>query len=455
MKLRNLILPLLLLMLGCAAAAAQGPKYVFLFIGDGMGIGPANAANTYLREKGGELTMYQFPVASVAMTHSASSPVTDSAAAGTALSTGHKTRNGMLGMDADTVAVTSIARTLKDQGWGVGIVTSVAADDATPGAFYAHVPSRKMYADIDRQAAESGYDIIAGAGLKSDTLATALTEAGYTLIRGPRDLTLAPGADKIILLNTPGTPDWNIGYTIDSVADVLTLPLIAQTAIEHLGRVAPEAFFLMVEGGNIDHALHANDGGAAIKEVVNFNEALELARQFYNAHPAETLIVVTADHDTGGMTTGNSFLHYDANLGMADSQRVSKEQFDRYCRSLLDDPLADLSWAAMKQYLSDRLGLWNTVPVSKKQEKSLKEKYDQTFELRHSADQKTLYANFNAFAAEVYRVWNDAAGIGFVTTHHTGNPVPVFALGVGAERFSKVNDNTEIPAIILSIINQD
>ncbi len=121
----------LTLSLGMTAEAA--PKYVFYFIGDGMGIGPVMATMNYLRTvhpDRGPLTMTTFPVVSFAQTWSASSPVTDSAAAGTALSTGHKTKNGMLGMDADTVAVNSIARVLKDDGWGVGIVTSVAPDDA-------------------------------------------------------------------------------------------------------------------------------------------------------------------------------------------------------------------------------------------------------------------------------------------------------------------------------------
>ena len=122
---------------------AQQPKYIFVFIGDGMGISPVQAAEAYNREvlaDGTSLTMLQFPVASMCQTYSASNPITDSAAAGTAIATGSKTRNGMLGMDADTVAVASIAAQLHEMGYGVGICTSVSADDATPGAFYAHVP---------------------------------------------------------------------------------------------------------------------------------------------------------------------------------------------------------------------------------------------------------------------------------------------------------------------------
>ncbi|MDE6771993.1 MAG: alkaline phosphatase, partial [Muribaculaceae bacterium] len=120
---------------------ADAPKYIFYFIGDGMGMAPAMAAATYNRSVLGtaELPlMMTFPVAGQVMTYSASSDVTDSAAAGTALATGNKTVNGMLGVTPDTTAVYSIAGILKDKlGYGVGLVTNVAADDATPGAFYA------------------------------------------------------------------------------------------------------------------------------------------------------------------------------------------------------------------------------------------------------------------------------------------------------------------------------
>ena len=126
---------------------AQEAKYIFYLIGDGMGMAHAMAAEAYNRtvaHNDSHLRMMQFPVASQCTTHSASSPVTDSAAAGTALATATKTRNGMLGMNPDTIAVTSIATQLQQSGYGIGIVTTEDADDATPGAFYAHVPNRSM-----------------------------------------------------------------------------------------------------------------------------------------------------------------------------------------------------------------------------------------------------------------------------------------------------------------------
>lgn len=462
---RHILPALAALILGFGQAFADdAPKYIFYYIGDGMGMGPVMAAESYMRDIRGAsepLTMMQMPVVGWTRTFSASSPVTDSAAAGTALSTGSKTRNGMLGQDADTTNVTSIARIFKDSGMGVGVITSVAADDATPGAFYAHVPYRKMYYDIDCDLAASGYDFIAGAGIQGLTdkdgkptdVLDRLKAQDVQIVRGPGEIDRI-GSGRVLLLNPEGSRPWNIGYTIDSIgASTLNLPQMTRACLAHLERRSPEGFFMMVEGGNIDHALHGNDGGAAIKEVINFDEALGVAYEFYKAHPDETLIVVTADHDTGGMAVGNEHLHYDARLGLFDSQRISKEAFSDYCKSLLDHD--SYSWDDMKAYLGEKLGFFGTVEVTPEQEKRLQELFDETFRLRHTSDQKTLYASFNAFAVEVFKTLNDAAGIGFITTHHTGNPVPVFAVGVGADRFKGFNNNIDLPRHILSIAKKD
>ncbi len=188
MKLRNVFLAASFA--ASLTVFAGNPKYVFYMIGDGMGMGAVSAAQGFLNAVDGDgamLQMLQMPVASMSQTYSASSPVTDSAAAGTALACGHKTRNGMLGMDADTVAVQSIAARFHDNGFGVGLVTTVAPDDATPGAFYAHVPRRSMYYEIGCDAARSGYEFIGGAnlrGAKNTDLMARLADAGVDVVRG-------------------------------------------------------------------------------------------------------------------------------------------------------------------------------------------------------------------------------------------------------------------------------
>lgn len=459
----KLISTLCLLAATAVASAASTPKYIFYYIGDGMGFNHVVNSQIYSNEVLGNdstLTMLTFPVASMARTHSASSDVTDSAAAGTALATGHKTRNNMLGMDADSVAVTSIAKTLYDNGWGVGLVTTVAIDDATPGAFYAHVPSRSEYMTVGRQLAESGYQFAAGAGLRAardgegrkTPLLDYFAEKGMTVTYGPAGLDVE--ADRLLVLSSDTVRTWNVGYTIDSVPGALTLPAMTAAGIRQLERVSPERFFMMVEGGNIDHAGHANDGGTILREVIDFDKSLALAWNFYLAHPDETLIVVTADHETGGLSIGTTTTGYAVRPEVTALQKVSKEMFSEYVKSLARDRRI-YRWPDMEEYLAENLGFGSAVILTGEETAELAAMFENMMAGRNSApDQETLYATFDGFSARVFELLNDKAGLGFTTIKHTGAPVPVFAVGVGASDFSGVNDNTDLPRKILSIALQ-
>lgn len=459
MKFRNYLF--LLFAAVALGAAAKAPKYIFYYIGDGMGMGPVMAAQNYNRNILGNdkpLNMMQFPVVGWSQTWSANSDITDSAAAGTALSTGSKTKNSMLGMNADTVAVTSVAKILFDEGYGVAVATSVAPDDATPGAFYTHVPNRGMLYEIGCDMAASGYQFVAGAGLrgtmtdgKPNDLLDRFAAEGVQIVRGPEGID-AISSDRVLVLNPEGGSDHNIGYTIDSIAGALTLPMIARAALTQLERTSPDKFFMMIEGGNIDHALHGNDGGAAIKEILNFDQALGVAFDFYRQHPDETLIIVTADHDTGGMAIVKE-RGGKGGLANIDYQKVSKEEFSNFCKAMLKTRNI-FTWDDMKEYLSENLGFFTHIPVSEKAEARLKKLFDDTFELRNTADQKTLYANFNAFAVEVFNMFNDASGLAFTTTSHSGNVVPVFAVGCGADALKGSNNNTDIPVAILKAVRK-
>ena len=238
----------------CLALAANAtPKYIFMFIGDGMGMGHVMATETYNRlvlNNDENILMMQFPVASMAMTYSASSPVTDSAAAGTALATGHKTKNGMIGMTPDSVAVTSIATELKAQGYGVGLVTSVAYDDATPAAFYAHQINRGMYEEINADGAKCGFNFLGGAGThvaekskeKAEQVFDNYRANGFTVAHGLDALSKANVGDKVLLTShAPVTPN-EIGYTVDSIAGALTLQQLTTACLDHLKKVSPDKF---------------------------------------------------------------------------------------------------------------------------------------------------------------------------------------------------------------------
>ena len=442
---------ILSLLVACISisAMANAPKYVFYFIGDGMGMGHIIATETYKRVALGDntpLLMMQFPVSSIVQTYPASEPITDSAAAGTALSTGYKTMNGMLGVTPDTTHVYSVAAQLKEKGYGVGILTSVAPDDATPAAFYAHQPSRKMYYEIGKDAAASGYEFIGGSmlrGTKDTDLLKVLADSNVTVAHGMEQLANAT-TRRVILLNPEDHYRGQIGYTIDSIKGALNLPDMTRACLDHMLKTSPDRFFMMVEGGNIDYAGHSNDGGAAVKEILNFNQAIKVAYDFYLAHPDETLIVVTADHNTGGMAVRFG------DLSLIDYQRMSKDQFGYYTKSILNSRRI-FTWEDMKAELKNLFGFWGKVSISEKQEKVLAEKFENTFNLRNSANQETLYNSFNEFSVEVFKILNDKAGFGWVATGHTGDPVPLFAIGRGAYQFMGVHDNTEIPKIIKSI----
>lgn len=448
-----------------ACAWAATPKYVFYYIGDGMGIPEVTNSQLYnarVLKNQKPLLMTTFPVVSMATTHSASSDVTDSAAAGTALATGHKTKNGMLGMNADTVAVTSIAKRLFDDGFGVGLVTSVAIDDATPGAFYTHVDNRGKYFEIGKELAECGYQFAAGAGLRGLVSKTDGKPTGLMDIFAENNVSVSYGVDSIdttadrLLVLSPRAAEnhSNIGYAIDSIQGAVTLPQLTQAGLDQLMRVSPDKFFMMVEGGSIDHAGHGNDGGTSVREVIAFNETLQIAYDFYLAHPDETLIVVTADHETGGMSVGCQATGYSVRPDKVAVQKVSKEEFNNYCKGIFRSRMI-YTWTDMEDYLRENLGFWSVVDLTPAETEELHRMFVEVFENRNQAlDDKTLYANFDGFTSEVFKLLNAKSGFGWTSSGHTGSPVPVYAIGVGAQRFSNLNDNTDLPKKIMEIMGR-
>lgn len=459
MKIKNLFV-FSLLSLALTASAASKAKYIFYFIGDGMGMGAVSLAQAYNRMVlGGDslLTMMQFPVASMATTHSASSPVTDSAAAGTALSTGTKTTNGMLGVRPDTTSVVSIAKVLHDNGFGVGLVTTVAPDDATPAAFYAHQPYRGMYYDIARDAAECGYEFIAGANLRGtkdkdgnpNDIHNLFEQNQVSVVRGIDGLKDAQYR-KVLLLNTDTLILNDVGYTVDGAEGVLTLPAMTQACLDHLMANSPDKFFMMVEGGTIDHAGHANDAAGSVKETLTFDQSLRIAYNFYLKHPDETLIVVTADHETGGLILAHPRLHYDIQPLYLSYPRMSKDRFNEYWQSMLRSRMV-LNWEDMKNFLTDKLGFFTKIPVTDAEEEEFKSLFEQAVEVRGTADKKELDSKGWLLVNAVYKHISAVSGIGWTTGDHSGTVVPVFAIGVDSQQFAAAQDNTDIPRKIISI----
>ena len=445
-------------MVACSAWAAS-PKYIFYFIGDGMGLAPIMVAEGYNRTVLGNnehLTMLQFPVTSMATSYSANRHITDSSAAGTALSTGKKTNNYMLGVTPDSLPAYSVAKSLKENGYGVAVATTVTLNDATPSAFYGHAPYRKMYYEIGMGIVDSDYDFLSGYNLlgnkdkegKETGLYKAIEKAGYTFATGKSGYEKVKGNDKIVLLNTPNKAG-HCGYVVDYMGDDnFNVPYLTSTALDHLQRVSPDKFFMMIEGGNIDWLGHANDPGM-VKSVLDFDEGVRIAYEFYKQHPEETLIVVTADHNTGGLTYGVKG-NKRVTLKNLDHQKISISMFQEYCRDLVKAGKHP-QWDEMKAFVSEKLGLYGAISVDEKDDKAIQEAFNKTFNSKDAEDVETLYTSYNSFIAEVFKVFCKYTGLGWTTTGHTGDFTPVFAIGVGAEQFQGINNNIDLPKKIAAI----
>lgn len=299
-----------------STAQEQKAKYVFYFIGDGMGFNHVSLAEYWLGYTQGvfdsrPLSFSQFPVLGWAVTHSESNLITDSAAAGTALSTGTKTKNGMLGTAPDSTALKSIAYKIHDAGYKVGISSTVGINHATPGAFYGHSASRSDYYSIASEIPSTGFEFFAGGGaIESNgedgdetSVYEAIEDSGYVIAEGMDDFAdKKDEAGKMMLLQENGRLKTELPYAIDMKDTDMTHADLVSASIDFLYDEDCPGFFIMSEGGKIDWASHGNDTKAVILETLSLSDAVAEAVEFYNAHPDETLIIVTADHETGGLT---------------------------------------------------------------------------------------------------------------------------------------------------------
>lgn len=439
-------------------------KYVFFFIGDGMGVNQVNGTEIYLAAIDSAtgtkpLHFAQFPHSALVTTFSASSGITDSAAGGTALATGNKTNNGTLGLKSDQeTPVYSLAKMAKDNNLAVGLATTVSIDHATPAAFYAHVESRKMYHEIGLQLIEAGYDFYAGSdflepnGDNGENLYDQCREAGYTIVRSYGEYAQkASSADKIILLQPQAASDFDrtcLPYAIDRTDSDLSLPQITQAAIDFLEKKSPEGFFLMIEGGKIDWACHSNDAAAAFNEVIDTDNAVKAALDFYNSHPDETIIVISADHETGGLAlgTGINELHTD----LLRFQRHSAELFSKMLASEFKAKGEDFTWDYVRRMLQDNFGFWTDIELSDAETAELEQAY-RDFCDGVAKDTHTLYADENVIASKARLLMAKKAHIGWQSDGHSAGYVPVFAVGNGTEAFNGRIDNTQIPVIIAKL----
>ena len=277
------------------------PKNVILMIGDGMGVAEVFAG---LTANGGHLFLDNFKHIGFSKTQSADKYITDSAAGGTALSTGQKTYNGAIGVNTDTIAIKTILEMAEDKNLATGLISTSAITHATPASFIAHQGSRGSYEDIAADFLKTDIDVFIGGGYKHFTqradkrdLTKDLEKKGYQVVRNMDEIAKVKSGKLAAL-------------TADEHNDVypkrkMDLPVSTATAINILNQ-NKEGFFMMVEGSQIDWGGHANNTIYVVNEMLDFDRAIGKAIEFASQN-GETLIIVTADHETGGMgiTDGN------------------------------------------------------------------------------------------------------------------------------------------------------
>ena len=427
----------------CSAPENHHPRYIFLFIGDGMGLAQTAAAELYLNalkhdsepsRTARELAMTSFPVTGLMTTHSENDYITDSAAAGTAMASGTKAENGFFSPGKRG----RLPKHFMKKGYRTAILTSVPVDHATPAAFYCSSLSRRDYHTIAMEMMDSPVDIIAGASVLGNRPHSRggspdLFQENHTRVRVSLSAKSVdwPAEKEAKVLLIPDEEMGQFPYAIDDPDN----GLLEKAFLSILQRLDGNAFFFVIEGGNIDWACHNNDIAAVIHEVAAYDHVIGKAVDFYKKHPEETLILVTGDHETGGLALGSEEAE-SLFPALISEQRVSSEMmayetkesplpFERVVKSFFgDDFYSYLVEKGEGERLASR---WN--------------------EARRGDDINGRFA----FFAELTILFAGRAGFSWGTGGHSGSPLPVWAMGEGSLEFTGLYDNTQLYEKILKL----
>ena len=465
----------------CCMPAALGeetpaaPKYVFMFIGDGMGNPQVTATQYYLGSienpdsefpVPADLSFTQFPYLGMVTTYDASSFCPDSASTATSMASGEKTLSGVINYDVTlTTPFKLVTEYAKEAGYKIGVISSVSLDHATPAAYYAKQPSRNEYYEIAVQGVTgTTLDYLAGGGYlkptgadaenpQTDILELAL-ENGWTIPASNDEVRALNSESGRVLATNPVLQDSkSINYEIDRERltaegeDILSLADFVKAGINVLDN--ENSFFMMCEGGKIDWAGHANDAATSIHETLAFSDAVQVAVDFAQEHPDETLIIVTADHETGGMTIGFATTAYDTHFNYLTNQTISFTDFDGVIANLRDSGASfEDALAEIQTYYGLTTEAEQELTLTEAELESLKAAFELSMipkaERELGDEEALLYGGYEPLSMAVSHIINNKAGLSYTSYAHTGLQIPVYATGVGAEAFSGLYDNTEI-----------
>lgn len=452
----------------------QKPKYIFLFIGDGMGTAQIQSARFYkgtVENDGavteGELSFTSFPQVGSVTTYDSTSFCPDSASTATSIATGNKTESGVINMcpwSRDLPYETIAEKLHAQKNYKVGVISTVNIDHATPAAFYAHQASRRNYYEIGVELANSGFEYFAGGDFQKNNgdgtvpdNHTVAAQAGYKVVTTQAAAqALKAGDGKTLIIAEQLADGKAMNYAMDAAEGEWKLTDYVKKGIELLDN--KKGFFLMTESGKIDWACHANDAAASIHDVLEMSNAVQEAVDFYRAHPNETLILVTADHETGGMAIGYKTTNYDTFLTNLTQQKMSYAKFDTdyvagYCANgtSFEDAMKDVKACFGLTLPGDPdAAQAGKLLLTDYEADQLRTAYERTLAVGASAQDKMtqqdyeLYGTYVPFSMAICHTINHKSGMDHTTYAHTGAMVNIYAMGVGAEKFGGVYDNTEI-----------
>jgi len=457
------------------AALGGTAKYVFVFIGDGMSASQIHSAEILSEKLGGSdqiglgrMAFTQFPSVGFMTTYDAESFIPDSASAATAMFTGNATLGGVVNMDTTkTQEFTIISELAKAAGYKIGTITTVSIDHATPACFYAKQASRSDYYNIGLQLVSGDFDFFGGGGFvypegkegDEESLIEIAKKNGFTVPANKEEiLALDAGSGKVLAINPVLFDDAAMLYEIDRLnhaPESLSLAQIVEKGIEVLDN--DDGFLMMVEGGKVDWACHANDAAAAFHDIMAMDDAIKVALTFAEKHPDDTLIVVTGDHETGGLSIGYAATGTSTYFEKLLCQTMSYVKFDELVAGMREEQaLFDKAFEAVNEYFGliapdapeaaeeSNAGM----VLSEREYQLLKDAYALSLKPADERDlnenQQLLYGTYEPFSMACTHTLNNKAGISWSTYAHSGVPLPVFAKGVGAEAFAGSYHNTDI-----------
>ena len=478
--------------LAAVTETVKAPKYVFLFIGDGMSYPQFQSASDYLGAMADSdymqaepslddnqgavldgpvaLNFMGFEAAGSAVTYDSNSFAPDSASTATSIATGYKTYSGSINVDETaTKTYETITEKVHDQlGMKVGVISSVNLNHATPAAFYAHQASRSSYYDIGLELIDSGFEYFAGGGLlkpdghdkdnPSENLYDLAAQAGYTVVKTQAEAEQVTSG-PVIIIDEHLADSSAMAYELDRTDEMWSLADYVKKGIEVLDN--DKGFFMMCEGGKIDWACHANDAASSIHDTLALADAVQAAMDFAKDHAGETLILVTGDHETGGLTIGFAGTDYDTYLSLLDSQKISFAKYDSDYVAAYKESKPDFDTV-----LKDIEALFGLKAQGEEGDKLVLTDYEKS--LLKTAYEKSVnekdtgmaqqqeyvaYGTYEPLTVTITHILNNKSGVSFTSYSHTGLPVAVFADGVNAQEFKGYFDNTEIYDKLAAMLN--